>query len=88
MQSLVERPTAPINVAIDGFIADAVAARSPGQASGNLLRRPSLGEALQDFLAKLGLTLELVGSAAGMATQGRTSPGRGHKDGNAANTSK
>ncbi len=69
MQGFLERPTAPINVTIDGFIADAVAARSPGQASGNLLRRPSLGQALQDFLPKLGLTLELVGSAAGMATQ-------------------
>ncbi len=68
MQGVVERPTAPINVAIDGFVADAVAAGLLCQAPGNLLWRPSLGEALQNFLTKLRLTFQLVGSTAGMAT--------------------
>src|ERR1700704_165169 len=68
MQGFVERPTAPINVAIDRFVADAVVARSLCHASGNLLGRPSLGEALQNLLTKFRLTFELVGSTAGMAT--------------------
>src|SRR5450432_459299 len=48
MQGSVERPTAPINIAVDGFVTDAIAARFLGHAPGNLLRRPALGEALQN----------------------------------------
>src|SRR5271166_81411 len=69
MQRFVEGPTAPINVTVDRFVADAVAARRLGHAPGNLLRRPPRGETLQNFLTKFRLTFQLVGSTAGMTTQ-------------------
>src|SRR5579863_67568 len=69
MQGFVEGPTAPINVTVNGFVADAVAVRSLGHAPGNLLRRPTRGETLQNLLTKFRLTFQLVGSTAGMTTQ-------------------
>ena len=69
VQRLVERPTAPINVMVNRFVADAVAARRLGHAPGNLLGRPSRGETLQNLLTKFGLAFQLVGSTAGMTTQ-------------------
>ena len=69
MQRFVEGPTAPINVTVDRLVADAVAARSLGHAPGNLLRRPSRDEMLQNLLTKFRLTFQLVGSTASMTTQ-------------------
>ncbi len=66
MQRLVERPSAPINVAIDRFIADPTAGGILGQTSGNLLGRPALREAAQNFLTKFRLAFELVRPTAGM----------------------
>jgi hypothetical protein len=71
MQGFVERPTAPINVTVDRFVADAAAARRPGHAPGNLLRRPSRGEMLQNLFTKFRLTFEFVGSTASMTARGQ-----------------
>lgn len=67
MQGFMERPSAPIDVAIDRFVTDPLAGWSPCHPSCNLLGRPSLGEALENFLTKFQLWFELMGSTARMA---------------------
>src|SRR5579863_4354293 len=69
MQGFFKRPTAPINVAIDRFVADPLADGPLCHPSCNLLRRPSLGEAFENLLTKLGLPFELMGSTPSMPAQ-------------------
>ena len=69
IQRFFERATAPINVAINRFIADPVAGGTLGETSGDLFGRPACGEALQHFPTKFRLPFEFIGSTAGMSAQ-------------------
>ena len=66
VEGSVERPTAPVNVAIDRFVTDRSASLLPGHSSCDLFRLPALGEAGKDFFAERGKAFQLMGSTARM----------------------
>src|SRR6202051_2587962 len=69
MQSFLKGPAAPVNIAIDGFIADGPVALSLRHPTGDLLRRPALGESVKNFLTKRRIALQLVSAATRMAAE-------------------